>query len=183
MRRERQREAGYTLIEVLVVIALIAILAAVALPSFLRTSNKTKARSEVNAIFNDLRMRIEQFAQENGGPTGIFPPNLTEGGMHPPSAPSNSKVPILPAPVAWDNIRFQLNGPNEVFCRYTWVTGVGGQSVNIGPQAILFGFTVAPAADWYYLLARCNLDDDIATDSYYFQSSIDPEIRVLNEGR
>jgi prepilin-type N-terminal cleavage/methylation domain-containing protein len=182
-RRRRRREAGFSLIEILVVIVLIAIIAAIAVPSFLSTSNKTKARSEVGAIFNDLRMRIEQFGQENGGPTGQFPPNLGEGGIHPASLPSSRKVPILPVPVAWDNIRFQLNGPNEVYCRYTWVTGLGGQSINIGAQANLFGFTVAPTADWYYLLARCNLDDDLSVDSYYFQSSIDPEIRVINEGR
>ena len=184
MRRSRRREAGFSLIEVLVVVSLIAILAAVALPSFLRTSKKAKARSEVGAIFNDLRMRIEQFAQENGGPTGAYPTNLGEGVMHPASVPSSSKVTILPWPMAWDNIRFQLTGPNEVYCRYTWVTGLGGQSVNIGPQASgSFGFTTAPTADWYYLLARCNLDDDTTVDSYYFQSSIDPEIKVVNEGR
>jgi prepilin-type N-terminal cleavage/methylation domain-containing protein len=175
-RARRRREAGFTLIELLIVIAMVAILAAIAVPTFLGSSRKTKARAEVTAIFTELRMRIEQFAQE----AGTFPANLGEGTMHPASAPTGSKVTMLPVPAAWDAIRFVVPGSNEVYCRYTWVTGLGAQAANIGAQGAAFGFT-APQADWYYLLARCNLDD-AAGDSFYFSSSTDPSIQVLNEG-
>jgi prepilin-type N-terminal cleavage/methylation domain-containing protein len=178
MAKRRHREAGFTLVELLIVIAMLAILAAITLPTFLGSSRKAKANSEVVSVFNDLRVRIEQFAQENG----TYPPNLGESTMHPAGLPTTSKVAMLPTPATWDAIRFMNSGPGEVYCRYTWVTGVGGNNANVGAQATAFGFVV-PAADWFYLLARCNMDGDGATDSFYFTSSIDPSILKINEGR
>ncbi|MBX3160272.1 MAG: type II secretion system protein [Deltaproteobacteria bacterium] len=177
-KRARRREAGFTMIEILIVIAMLAILAAIAVPQFLGQSRKAKANSEVVAIFNDLRMRLEQFAQENG----TYPPTIGEGTMHPAGLPTTSKVALLPTPATWDAIRFMPTGPTDVYCRYTWVTGTAGNNANLGTQGTTFGFTV-PATDWWYLLARCNMDGDSATDSFYFTSSTDPTIQKINEGR
>jgi hypothetical protein len=48
--------------------------------------------------------------------------------------------------------------------------------------AASFGFT-APAKNWFYLLAHCNLDGDSAVDSYYFASSEDAKILKINYGQ
>ena len=178
-RAMRDRESGFTLIEMLVTMAVVAILAVIALPSFFSESRKTKAFSEVQPMFNDLRVRLEQFLQENGR----YPPNLGETTLHPSTAPSITRQPLNPLPTAWQDLKVRISGPDEVFCGYTWVTGLANDASNIGPQAgaLVPPFT-APTTDWYYLLAKCDMDGDGTTFSFYFASSVDPTIRKINEG-
>src|SRR3954466_6104013 len=64
-----QKRAGFTLVEIMIVVAIIALLAAIAVPSFLRS----RKRSQASKILNDLRMidaAIDQYAIENGKKTG-----------------------------------------------------------------------------------------------------------------
>jgi len=82
----RDREAGFTLIELMVTVAVIAILAVVVLPSFVGESRKTKAFAEVQPMFNDLRIRLEQYLQENGQ----YPPTIAR-------APCTRRCPARPA--------------------------------------------------------------------------------------
>ena len=76
MKRTHGRQSGFTLLEIMIVVALIGILAAIALPSFTRESRKAKGDSEVAAFFGELKVREEQYALENGVLTiaGAFMP-------------------------------------------------------------------------------------------------------------
>jgi prepilin-type N-terminal cleavage/methylation domain-containing protein len=178
LRLMRDREAGFTLIELMVTVAVIAILAVIALPSFFSESRKTKAFSEVQPMFNDLRVRLEQFLQENGK----YPATIGEGTLHPTSAPSTTRQALNPLPATWQDLKVRVSGADEVFCGYTWVTGLANDAGNVGAQAGLFGFAT-PTTDWYYLLAKCDMDGDSASFSYYFTSSTDPTIKKLAEGK
>jgi len=173
----RKAQAGFTMIEVMVVVALIAILATIAIPSFFNTSRKAKASAEVQPMFSDLRQRLESFHQENG----VYPATIGESTTH-PATPSNTKQSLIPMPAPWVAIKLRPSGSDEVFCGYTWVTGLADDGANIGAQGTAFGFT-APAVNWYYLLAHCDLDGVPAVDSYYFSSSVDPKIKSSNDGR
>lgn len=179
--RMRDRESGFTLIELLVTIAVISILAAIALPSFFSESRKTKAFSEVQPIFNDLRVRLEQYLQENGK----YPPKIGEGTLH-PAVPGTTKQPLDPLPDAWRAIKVRISGNDEVYCGYTWATGLANDNANIGPQASTAapnGFEFpTPTTDWYYLLAKCDMDGDSKVFSWYFTSSTNPTILKLHEG-
>ncbi|MEJ7603173.1 MAG: type II secretion system protein [Kofleriaceae bacterium] len=176
MRRARH-ERGFTLIEMLVVIALIAILATVALPSFFSTSRRAKGMAEVQPLFSDLRQRMESFAQENG----LYPASIGEGTLH-PAVPAAQPQTLFPLPATWTALKLRPSGSDQVRCGYTWVSGLRDDPTNIGSEGTAFGFT-APAVNWYYLLAHCDLDGDSSVDSYYFSSSVDPKIRARNEGR
>jgi len=58
------RRKGFTLVEIMIVVAIIALLAAIALPGFLRA----RKRSQASRILNDLRLidsAIDQYAIEN----------------------------------------------------------------------------------------------------------------------
>lgn len=175
----RHRDSGFTLIELMVTVAVISILAAIALPSFFSESRKTKASAEVQPMFNDLRVRLEQYMQENGR----YPATIGESTLHPTSTPSATKLPLNPLPAAWQALRVRITGNDEVYCGYTWVTGLANDGSNIGPQAsaapIIF---TAPSTDWYYLLAKCDMDGDGSVFSWYFASSDNPTIQRLNEG-
>ena len=59
---------GFTLVEIMIVVAIIALLAAIAVPGFLRA----RKRSQASRILNDLRMidsAIDQYAIENNKKT------------------------------------------------------------------------------------------------------------------
>src|SRR5436305_14044506 len=59
-----KRRGGFTLIEIMVVVAIIALLAAVAVPGFLRA----RKRSQASRVLNDLRSidsAVDQYALEN----------------------------------------------------------------------------------------------------------------------
>jgi prepilin-type N-terminal cleavage/methylation domain-containing protein len=64
-----KRRGGFTLVEIMIVVAIIALLAAIAVPGFLRA----RKRSQASRILNDLRMidsAVDQYAIENNKGTG-----------------------------------------------------------------------------------------------------------------
>lgn len=166
------------MIEIVVVVALIGILAAVALPSYFGTSRRAKAESEVMPMFQDLRTRMDQYIQENG----IYPASLGESTTC-PAAPSSTKQNIYSCGnwPSFQALKVKLSGENQVYCAYTWVTGLASTGP-VGARATSFGFTV-PAMNWYYLLAHCDMDGSATVDGWYFTSSVDPTIKKQNSGR
>ena len=64
-----KKRAGFTLVEIMIVVAIIALLAAIAVPGFLRA----RKRSQASKVLNDLRMidsAMDQYAIETGKKTG-----------------------------------------------------------------------------------------------------------------
>jgi prepilin-type N-terminal cleavage/methylation domain-containing protein len=65
-----KRRGGFTLVEIMIVVAIIALLAAIAVPGFLRA----RKRSQASRILNDLRMidsALDQYAIETNRTTGF----------------------------------------------------------------------------------------------------------------
>lgn len=63
------RRTGFTLVEIMIVVAIIALLAAIAVPGFLRA----RKRSQASRIINDLRLidsAVDQYAIETNKSTG-----------------------------------------------------------------------------------------------------------------
>ena len=64
-----KRRGAFTLVEIMIVVAIIALLAAIAVPGFLRA----RKRSQATRILNDLRMidsAVDQYAIETNRKTG-----------------------------------------------------------------------------------------------------------------
>src|SRR4051812_29571400 len=67
-----KKRAGFTLVEIMIVVAIIALLAAIAVPNFLRA----RKRSQATRILEDLRMldsAVDQYAIETGKVSGMNP--------------------------------------------------------------------------------------------------------------
>jgi len=64
-----RKRAGFTLVEIMIVVAIIALLAAIAVPGFLRA----RKRAQASKILNDLRLidaAVDQYAIETARSTG-----------------------------------------------------------------------------------------------------------------
>ncbi|HEY4283850.1 MAG TPA: prepilin-type N-terminal cleavage/methylation domain-containing protein [Chthoniobacterales bacterium] len=64
-----KRRGGFTLVEIMIVVAIIALLAAIAVPGFLRA----RKRAQASRVLNDLRLidsAVDQYAIETNKTTG-----------------------------------------------------------------------------------------------------------------
>lgn len=167
-----RRQRGFTLIEMMITVAVIAVLALIVVPQFFRESRKTKSATEVAPMFAELSVKEEQYKVDRGAylDAATCPATPSAQG-NPASACVTSGSPGS----EWYQLR--VNPPeNTLRCTYEVVTGTTSGVVDPG------GFTfTAPTANWYYILATCDMDGQPG-DSTYFTSSIDSTIQKQNEG-
>lgn len=180
----RRGQQGFTLIELMVVVAVVGILASIAVYMFTGQKNKATARSEVSAMFAEIELRQEQYRLENGAylSTGTADTDTW------PTAPAagGGKTSILATeagyPTEWADLRMAPD-MSATHCAYVTIAGEGGDDTNIGSVASGdFNFT-EPDVDWFYILARCDMDQNSAVDSFYFKSSGDSELYFINQGK
>ena len=62
--RRKQRSAGFSLLELMIVVAIVGILAAIAVPNYNGYVMRSKF-TEATAQLSDLRVKLEQFYQDN----------------------------------------------------------------------------------------------------------------------
>jgi prepilin-type N-terminal cleavage/methylation domain-containing protein len=168
---ERRGERGFTLLEILVTVAVIGILAAVAIPGFFKESRKSRAQTEVSAMFAELATREEQYKIDNG--VYLASPAC-------PATPSVSLQALTACLASAEWIALRVVSPeSQVYCSYEVVIGNAG--VDPTPPA---GFTLpaSPAIGWYYVHATCDMDGSSTLDAQYLQSNLDTTIQSLNPG-
>jgi type IV pilus assembly protein PilA len=130
MKRFNKRKGGFTLIELMIVVAIIGILAAIAIPNFLRFQLKAKS-SEGKTNLAAIRTAEESYYSEFGVYVSAFPTPVAFG--------KNVKIEFDNTPT---------NGLNKGFDRLGWSPeGYVFFNYAVGMDASFSMFTATASAD------------------------------------
>lgn len=100
----RIQDKGFTLIELLVVITIIGILAAIALPNYIKAKDKAR-EAEVKANVHAIQIALERYAVDHGGQY----PQMLWGGDEKGWTP----VEDVGCRTMWPDVHEEWNGANE----------------------------------------------------------------------
>lgn len=166
-------ERGFTLIELMVVVVIIAILAAIVVPTFIREGRKAKADTEVAAMFTEISTKEEAYKLEKGAyldaPTCPSTTNPSGVNFNTTCATTGSN---------WLSLRVNATD-SSIRCKYTVTNGAANTAMTPGgtwtvPCASAAACTtVTPATAWYYVVAECDMDGQGGTNAKFFQSSLE----------
>jgi prepilin-type N-terminal cleavage/methylation domain-containing protein len=118
MKTPVQRNPGFTLIEIMIVVGIIGMLAAIAIPNFIRS----RAASQQNACINNLRQlssAVNQWAMETGQGQGAAPPSNLD--LTPYIVlNANSSIPQCPSQGTYHI--YNVGNPPQVDCSLSSLT-------------------------------------------------------------
>lgn len=138
----RSHRAGFTLIELMIVVAIVGILAAVAIPLFGRYVNQSRT-AEAFTFLAEIRSRQASYRSEYGRYCG----NL---GWNPPAfAAPGSMNAFVTTDAPWARLGAQPDGPTRF--RYRVMAGTPTDASGIPNLGGDF---------WYYAQAEADLDGD-----------------------
>nr|HEX4316143.1 prepilin-type N-terminal cleavage/methylation domain-containing protein [Kofleriaceae bacterium] len=179
-------DRGFTLLEVMATVAIIAILVVVVVPYFFGESRKAKGKTEVTALFGELSTKQEQFKVDYGvyfpflgGPT-VACPAITNG--------SPQDVTACAQTGAWTDPTHPLRvitPQSTVLCTYQITSGPSTTAPTppAGFNMVANNPAIVPAGAWYFIAATCDLDAQGGVNTQYFTSSLDATIQIQNEGK
>lgn len=151
----RGKQGGFTLIEVMMTVAIVGVLAGIAVVTFGKTKERAAIESEVNTVFAALKVAEQTYQTEN---LSFLETGTDESDIW-PANPNGDKKSAANPPQAWQDIGAKLSTPT-LYCGYVVITGKANDDSNIGNIATTLGWDTAPDEDWFYIIARCDQDGD-----------------------
>lgn len=166
MRSTKTTQAGFTLIEMMVVASIIGVLGSVVIPSFVRESKKARYDSEVSAMFAELSNREDMYKADKS--------KYHASAMCPSATSDNGTAAstCLTTTSDWTKIKAAPTLKN-LRCTYQVSTGCPTDTA-VPPTGASFNRGVQ---SWYFIVANCGTGtNNLFT---YFTSSTNPKIQKL----
>ena len=159
----------------MIVVAIIAILAIVLVPTFTGEAKKVKAKTEVSAMFAELAAKQERYKSEANTYLAVAecptPVNSTPKAV---TACQTAGAPWLTLGIV----------PTEQTLRCSYEVYIG-DSATLPTAPVGATATTIPAGymatSWYMMHARCDMDND-GTFAHFVSSSFDGTLSITSEG-
>ena len=153
----------------MIVVGIVAILAAVVVPTFMKESTRGKAKSEVAPMFAELANREEQHKLESSTATYLTTQKCPTAATR---AGTDVTNPVPACAAEWTTLRVEVP-TSKLTCAYTVRSGITGED----PKADTNFPTWVPQTEvptlvggWYFLVAEC-------PETEYFSASWDNKVR------
>jgi prepilin-type N-terminal cleavage/methylation domain-containing protein len=164
---------GFTLIELMIAVAIMGILTALVVFVFLGSSRKVHSVSEVTAVFSEFHRAEAQYAVEHGS----FYSTGTDSGDIFPTTPTEHTQALGTVPAAWTTLHISMPS-QDVYCGYV---AVAGTATDDYPDFAADFNTIDPVGNWYALYAECNADGNSSVNGQFFSYSGDTTLQRLHE--
>ena len=153
----KQRVRGFTLVELLAVVAIVGILAVIGVPSLRKLLNAAKEESEAKRMLPAIG--LAQAA--HGGEALVYLSCSSSPTDNYPRATPDTKSAAWSQPLHPDQQCWQLLGTqadSSVYCVYSVVAGAAGETPQAIPKAgAVLGVQSNP---WYLAVAACDVGGD-----------------------
>jgi type IV pilus assembly protein PilA len=157
MCKSLKGQKGFTLIELMIVVAIIGILAAIAIPNFIAYQAKSK-QSEAKVSLGAIFTSAVAYQAESQNPQSYSPSTISQIGWQPSGTPRYS---------FW-----YMDGVNTTTGAGTQITRFNGSSQATSPCNVTTapasgGFTVGATSSGFTAGANGNIDGDTACDHWF----------------
>jgi prepilin-type N-terminal cleavage/methylation domain-containing protein len=174
LRREPRDERGFTIIELMIVVAIIAVLAIVVVPLFTSEGKKVKSKTEVSAMIAELVSKQERYKNENNTYLAVAECPVPANQY----AKSVAACQTVGAP--W--LTLGVVPPEQSLrCSYEVYEGDSGTAPTAPAGATVTIPATYVATSWYMIHARCDIDGD-GIVAHYVTSSFDATMQITREG-
>jgi prepilin-type N-terminal cleavage/methylation domain-containing protein len=162
---------GFTLLELMIVVALIGILAAVVIPSWTSTARNKKYDPEISAMMTEISTREEQYKSELGNGSYLA---ATACPATPYPNGSDFNGGCVYATTPWYTMHVN---PTDSAIRCTYAVTVGAAGTAPSGYAPCVAPVRALAGAWFWVLATCDMNADGGTNAKFCIASWDTKIQ------